>query len=87
MFEPDLDENQNEDNAELYAKLLPFILRDFTHKFDLKNILFSIVDPERLLFVNLDNNSEGIRVALLYKELLDNGSDELSKKIKPVINI
>lgn len=79
-------ESLDDQNAELYAKLFPYILRDFMLTNDLKSLLIlAFPELELLNSINLDTSSEGIKKALQYKKYLDDGDDDLSKKIKPVI--
>lgn len=87
--DPDLSKEQSSGDAELYAKLMPYILRDFIHKNDLNNLIRELMMSlgQFNFFINTDSNSEGIKTALLYKELLDNGTEDINEKIKPVIEI
>lgn len=85
--EPDMTMEQREGDAEMYIRLFPYILRDFMHREDLKGVLAASLPPEILLFLDFDVNVEGIKQALIYKNLIDNGEESLSEKVKPVINL
>lgn len=85
--EQDMSAEQNEGDAELYIRLFPYMLRDFMHREDLKGLLLASLSPEILLLLDFDVNVEGTKQALFYKDLLDNGEESLSEKVKPVINL
>lgn len=82
----DWNKEQDSNNVELYARLVPYILRDFMHKSDLRNLLITNFLANGSPFIDIDTGAEGIKQALLYKQLLDDG-DELDEKVKPVIKL
>jgi len=75
-----------ENIAELYAKLFPYIVKDFPFKEDLKTILLAFNMPNPSIFA-LDSSPEGFKKAIFLKSIIDSGDDELTKKIKPIIKI
>lgn len=79
-------ENINAD-AELYIRLFPFIAKDFVCKEDLRNLLMSFGADSQFQVFGVDDNSEALRKALLYKNYLDNGEQNLSEVIKPIIEL
>ena len=82
----DWSSEEEEGLAEQYIKLMPYILRDFVHKNDIKNMILLLqADPTGLLLEVL-SESEGIRAAQEYKVLLDSGKD-LIDHVKPVIKL
>ena len=80
--------DSNKEDAELYARLFPFIASDFVFKEDLRNTLL-LLNPESeiLNFINISSQPEALKRAMLYKHLLDKGDDDLSKTINPIIEI
>jgi hypothetical protein len=82
--ETDWAQEEEDGNAELYVKLMPYILRDFMHKDDVKNTILAMqADPSGLISL-LISDSEGLRAAQDYKAILDSG-EELTERVKPVI--
>lgn len=71
--------------AELYARLFPFILRDFMTKEDVSALLLYNFIQNKMLFFDI-NTELGIDRANYYKSLIENGED-LSEKIKPIIEL
>jgi hypothetical protein len=88
MANKDVDwaSEEEEGLAEQYAKLVPYILRDFAHRDDIKNMILALqADPTGLVSQIL-SDSEGIRAAQGYKSILDSG-ESLTDRIKPVIKL
>lgn len=82
----DWDEEEQEGLIEQYVKLMPYILRDFIHKDDVKNMIIEILANPASLVGDILSDSEGIRAAREYKVILDSG-EELLPQIKPVIKL
>lgn len=87
MASVDWSNEEKDGSAELYIKLYPYILRDFIHRADLRNLLLSNFSQSSFSgFVDFDSNTEGIRQGLEYKDLYDSG-DSLGEKIIPIIEL
>jgi len=82
----DWDAEDKEGNAELYLKIYPFLLRDFMHRDDIRNLLLANFTLNGNPFIDFGSNTEGLRQAIEYKSILDSG-DNLGEKIKPVIEL
>lgn len=82
----DWDKEEAEGNAELYLKIYPFLLRDFMHRDDLRNLLLTNFILSGNIFIDFGSNIEGLRQAVEYKSVLDSGED-IGEKIKPVIEL
>ena len=77
----------NEGDAELYARLMPYILRDFASRKDMINLMLLNFSLGGQSFIDNADSSEGVKIALYYKELIESGAEDLATKIKPVIEI
>jgi hypothetical protein len=82
----DWDAEEAEGLVEQYIKLMPYILRDFVHKDDVKNMILALMVAPPGLAQEAFSDSEGIKAVLEYKVILDSG-DELAEKVKPVIKL
>lgn len=71
--------------ADLYARIFPFILRDFMTKDDISALLLFNFIQNKMIFTDI-NTELGIDTANYYKNLIENGED-LSEKIKPIIEL
>lgn len=83
-----MSKDSTNSDAELYIRLFPFIVRDFICKDDLRNTLLSFMpNGDSFDLMSIDNSSEALRKALLYKSYLDNGEENLSDIVKPIIEL
>lgn len=73
------------EEAELYARLFPYILRDFSTHNDIVTLLTLNFLNNKLIFYDIKPESS-IDIANYYKSLIENGED-LTEKIKPVIEL
>lgn len=81
--------NSNEELEEQYERLFPKIGRDFVHRKDLENMLqqlLRLLDPNGLLNLNCADDSEARRLAVEYKNFLDDQQDG-SKIYKDLIDL
>lgn len=75
------------ETTEMYVRLYPYLLRDFMHRNDMRNLLLAnFTQAEIGSFIDFGSDAEGIRRALEYKNFLDAG-EELTEKIKPIIDL
>ena len=75
------------ETVEMYVRLYPYILRDFMHRNDMRNLLLAnFAQTEASSFIDFGSDVEGIRKALEYKSFLDTG-EELAEKIKPILDL
>jgi len=74
---------------ETYEKLFPKIGRDFVYKEDFYRVIHEILalaDPTGFIGINLTDDFEARRRALIYKSFLDQGKDG-SKVYKDLVDL
>lgn len=81
MTETDIKAIQEEAMAELYLKLLPYMLNDFIHKEDLRAVLGAFLDEE-----NINSVFFATQKLSLYRSKVDNGT-EANEIVKPLMEI
>lgn len=81
MTETDIKAIQEEAMAELYLKLLPYMLNDFIHKEDLRAALGAFLDEE-----NINSVFFATQKLSLYRSKVDNGT-EANEIVKPLMEI
>ena len=81
MTEIDIQEVQEEAMAELYLKLLPYMLNDFIHKEDLRAVLSTFLDEE-----NINSVFFATQKLSLYRSKVDSGI-EANEIVKPLMEV